>query len=583
MMLRTLASFFCKKNMDLEKYFSDFKTSLMPDGFQWRKGQKEAIQAIVEAYFDKKYNTVILDAPVGSGKSIIGMCSSWILNQMNKKGYILASDISLQDQYEKDLERFKFQWGSVKGLDNYECIDNYEKVPMGTCKIQRKKAREMYCYEKCPYYSARDKAVISPTSSLNYAYWLTMMNEVNPKMEKPLFPSRDFTICDEAHKILDIIQNTYSPRFSEKTSEKLEKLVEFFHNHNVADLYDNLNSIKRQIMIMKEEENQDKLLAILARIVLDFSQFKDPISLLKKRVSNEYPKNPPKEWKRALYTSDWLEDFSTRTSEYVNIIQQTSIRNLIKNPNGDDIVFNCLEEKYLMHKYFHKHTGFSILMSATFSDPAAYLKGIALKGAKYIKLESQFDFSKSPIYFYNKRRMSYKHIENNLPWLIEKINNLIEKHEGESGLIHSASYKLSMDIYNGLTHKNRSRVLIYNGTEEKRNLLEEMKLKKDKILIGPSLLEGLDMKDDLSRFIIFAKTPYPNLIDKLVKSKMEKDPDWYFWKTSLSIIQGVGRGVRHSKDYCKIYYLDASLSDLLHKNRNLFPTDFLKRIIPISE
>jgi hypothetical protein len=53
-------------------------------------------------------------------------------------------------------------------------------------------------------------------------------------------------------------------------------------------------------------------------------------------------------------------------------------------------------------------------MSATISDPKEYMKTIALKNAKFIKMDSSFDFSKSPIYFYNKRKMSYKHLENNL-------------------------------------------------------------------------------------------------------------------------------------------------------------------------
>ena len=570
--------------MDIQQYLAEFTEVFMPEDFEWRKGQKEAITRIIEAY-DNKSKVVILDAPVGSGKSLIAMCAAWILNQKGKNGYVLSSDIALQDQYEGDLIKFNFSWGSIKGLDNYECIDNYEKVSMGSCKIQRKEARKMYCYEDCPYYSARNKASRSPTSMLNYAYWLTMMNDVNPKLEeeKQIFPVRDFTVCDEAHKILDIIQGTYSPRFSDKTHEKIEKLVDFFTRHNVEDLHQELNSIKRHIGFMKDEENQDKLLSYIARIALDLENFKDPISLLKKRVASEYREKPPKEWKQALWISDWIGDFQGKLIDYVDIISKTSTRNLVKNPNMDEIVFNCLEEKYLMHKYFHVHTGFRILMSATFSDPSEYLKGIALSGAKYIKLESQFNFEKSPIYFYNRRRMSYKHIESNLPWLINKVNTIINNHKGESGLIHSASYKLSMDIFNGLTEENRSRVLIYNGTEEKRNFLEDLKNSKDKVIIGPSLLEGLDMKDDFGRFQIFAKVPYLSLGDRFVKTKMEINPGWYRWKAIINILQGTGRIVRNEKDWGVTYILDGSLGDLIHNNRKSFPNEFMKRIQVVRE
>lgn len=566
--------------MNLENYFDDFQETFMPKGFSWRRGQKEAIQQIVEAYYDDKYNTVILDAPVGSGKSLIAMCSAWILNNKGIDGYVLSSEISLQDQYEADLKKFNISWGSIKGLDNYECIDNFEKTPLGTCKIQRKAPAKMPCYFECPYYSARSKASNSPTSMLNYAYWLVMMNDVNPKLdeEAQIFPQREFTFCDEAHKILDIIQGTYSPRFSKNTWEKIEKLVEFFEVHKMGDYMDVLAIIRQAIGNMENEENQEKLLGLISAVALAIEKLKSPIKLLKDRTKTEYPKKPPAEWRRTLWTCDWIGDFQSKLVDYVTIISNTSIRNLIKNPNGDEITFNCLEEKYLMHKYFHAHTGFTILMSATFSDPRAYLKGIALNNAKYIKVESQFNFDKSPIYFYNSHRMSYKHIESNLPWLKEKVNTIISKHQGESGLIHSASYKLSMDIFNGLTQENRNRVLIYNGTEEKRNLLEEMKKSSDKILMGPSLLEGLDMKDDFGRFQIFAKVPYLSLGDKFVKTKMEIDPEWYRWKAVINILQGTGRIVRNEEDWGVTYILDGSLADLIHNNRRSFPGDFMKRI-----
>ena len=457
------------------------------------------------------------------------------------------------------------------------------KTPLGTCKIQGKDPKKFGCYIDCPYYSARSKAANSQTAMLNYAYWLVMMNDVNPKMEEPLFPPRDFTFCDEGHKVLDIIQNSYSPKFTQKVADRIERLAEFFELHKMGNYHDEVSTIKIAIHEMREEEDQRKLLGLIARIALSIDDFKRPIEEFRKSVKEKYPKKPPKEWRKSLWTAEWLTSFQDKLLAYIKIIQNTDIRNLIKNPNGDEIVFNCLEERYLMHKYFHRHTGFTILMSATFSDPSAYLKSISLNGAKYIKLESQFNFDKSPIYFYNKRRMSYNQIDANRPWLISEINKIIANHPGESGLIHSASYKLSMDIFNGLTPENRKRVLIYNGTEEKRHFLEDLKTNKDKVLLGPSLLEGLDMKDDFGRFQIFAKVPYLSLGDRFVKTKMNINTEWYRWKAIINILQGTGRIVRNENDWGITYILDGSLSDLIHNNRRAFPKDFMKRIQVVNE
>jgi len=567
----------------LEVYLQEFRETFLPKEFEWRRGQKEAVEGIVDAYFDPKYDTVILDAPVGSGKSLIAMCSAWILTREGKKGYLLASDIALQDQYEKDFNRFNLTaWGSVKGVDNYICVDNMERNSMGTCRIRNLNARMMSCYPDCPYYSARDHASSSRTALLNYAYWLVHMNYVNKVMDedRQLFKPRDFTFCDEGHKILDIIQSSYSPRFDDKTIEKIEKLTDFFSVYKVCNHSREYINIKEQIRFLWREEDQDKLLESIIRIHQDIKSYLGSIERLKDRVKEDYPKDsPPREWREALYLSSWLTDLEYKLADYVEIIQKTSTRNLVKNPQGEDtLIFNCLKESYLMHKYFHQWTGFRVFMSATFADPSDYLLSLSLKGAKYIKVESSFDFSKSPIYYYNTHKMSYNHINGNLPWLCTQINDILEKHKGESGIIHSASYDLSGKIFQGLTPKNRKRVLLYNGTEEKRKLLELLKISKDKILMGPSLLEGLDLKDEWSRFQIFAKVPYLSLGDRFVKAKLAINPTWYRWKAIINILQGTGRSVRSETDWAVTYILDGSLSDLIHNNRQAFPKEFMERI-----
>jgi Rad3-related DNA helicase len=572
--------------MNIEQKLQEFVETFMAEDFEWRKGQKEAIISIIDAH-DNGTKVVILDAPVGSGKSIIGMAVAWILNQKSKTGYILASDIALQEQYEKDFKQAHMRWGSVKGIDNYMCIDNMEKNSLGTCRIRNKAPRQMHCYSSCPYFNARDFASESSTSLLNYAYWLIMQNYTNQHMdvEEQLFPARDFTICDEGHKILDIVQNHYSPRINPKTLDKIEKLTNFFGAYRVGDHEKDFQSIKLLIKALFDFENQDDLFKTLRRLEIYLENYKPSIDTLKEKVKKEYPKDdPPKEWREALRICDWLKDFHCKIEDYVYIIDKTSSRNIVKNPSSDEeLVFNCLEENYMMTKYFHAHTGFTVLMSATFADPRSYLKSIALTGAKYIKMESNFDYSKSPIYFYNKRRMTYKQMEANLPWLYERINEILDNHEGENGIIHTASYALTMKIHQNLSHNNKMRVLVYEGTEEKRKVLEMLKRDHSKVLMGPSLLEGLDLKDEYSRLQIFAKVPYLSLADKFVKTKLGINPEWYSWCAIKNVLQGTGRSVRSETDWATTYFLDGSLADLIHRKRSSFPKEFMQRIIVMED
>lgn len=564
--------------ISIDEYIVEFQEAFLPPDFAWRRGQKEAVVQIIETYLAGEIKVVILDAPVGSGKSLIALAVSWILNQMGKRGYVLASDITLQEQYEKDLRSFNINWGSVKGLDNYICVDNMEKNSMGTCRVRGVPAQKMSCYFECPYYQARDKAMDSPTAVMNYAYWLIMQNYVN--QNKVMFPPGDFTICDEGHKLLDIIQNHYSPRITPKTDLKIQKLVDFFDNHGVANLSPQLSRIQELIIKIKDEENQDSLQEYLIEISQNLKQFLPAIILLKKKIKEKFPSGQPhKEWKYALSNGEWLTDLYIKISDYTQIIGKTSTRNLIKNPQlNDEIAFNCLEEGYLMKRFFLKWTGFTIIMSATFSDPKEYIKQISVNSAKYIKLESMFDFSNSPIYYYNQRRFSYKTMEQNLPWLYQTIDSILGEHPEENGIIHTASYDLTLKIYQNVSITTRKRIRIYEGTEEKRLVLEELKRNKNLILMGPSLLEGLDLKDDWSRFQIFAKVPYLSLADRFVKAKLALTPSWYKWKAALNILQGVGRSIRNENDWAITYILDASMSDLISSNPKTFPPEFMQRI-----
>ena len=99
------------------------------------------------------------------------------------------------------------------------------------------------------------------------------------------------------------------------------------------------------------------------------------------------------------------------------------------------------------------------------------------------------------------------------------------------------------------------------------------------MVVGPSLTEGLDLKDDLCRFMILAKVPYPTL-DEFNSKKMKIMPDWYGWKTVTTIVQALGRGIRHKTDYCTTYLLDSCFSMIFQKER--VPRYITSRITSIN-
>lgn len=564
----------------LESKIEEFRDIFLDKNWKWRKGQKDTIKSVINAYYDG-VKVVILDCPTGSGKSTIALCVSWILNTIGKKGYILASDISLQEQYETDIKKFNMSYGSVKGIDNYLCVDNNEKHSIGTCRIRGTSPKSMHCYTHCPYFFARNFASKSYTAVLNYAYWLIMQNYVNMgSSDEILFPPRDFTVCDEAHKILDIVQNHYSPKFEPTLKDKLEKLTNFLDVRKIINNRKELQSIIVLLNLIKQEEDQPTLLNLLLDVKDNISRYLPAYDKMKAAIKQQYGTEPiPREWKEAIRLCEWTKDLHCKIEDFCDIITKTSANNLIKNPGiNNDITFNCLEESYMMEKYFNRWTGFTVLMSATFADPTDYMKGMSIKSAKYVRMESTFNFEKSPIYFYNKIKLSYSNMEKAIPWIQHVVNEILDEHKNENGIIHSTSYNLTMKILSGLSDRNKRRILVYNGTEEKKQVLNVLKRDKSKVLMGPSILEGLDLKDNISRFQIFAKVPYLNLGDRFVCAKMKVNPSWYRQKAIISILQGIGRSVRHESDYAVTYFLDAALLDLIQHSRQSFPPDFYERL-----
>ena len=74
------------------------------------------------------------------------------------------------------------------------------------------------------------------------------------------------------------------------------------------------------------------------------------------------------------------------------------------------------------------------------------------------------------------------------------------------------------------------------------------------------------------------KVPYPSLGDKFVAAKQRLRPIWYSNTTAISILQGVGRGVRNDHDWCVTFIFDGCYTILMHTAPNMFNQDFVKRL-----
>jgi len=211
-----------------------------------------------------------------------------------------------------------------------------------------------------------------------------------------------------------------------------------------------------------------------------------------------------------------------------------------------------------------------ILMSATILEPELLCEniGIDTDDAEYISVDCPFPKENREIQYFPVGKMTYKKIDETLPLIVETIKDILEKHKNEKGIIHASSYKITKAIKDGIAD-NR---LLTHTTETRHKVLEHHQTTEEPtVLLSPSMHEGIDLKDDLSRFQIVTKIPYPSLKDEQIKARLDIDSNWYQWKTCMTLIQSLGRSVRSETDYAVTYILDADFKQFYNRNKRLFP------------
>jgi ATP-dependent DNA helicase DinG len=184
------------------------------------------------------------------------------------------------------------------------------------------------------------------------------------------------------------------------------------------------------------------------------------------------------------------------------------------------------------------------------------------------------------IYMKNTAWLSAKTMSESLPKIADAVDEIMLKHNNEKGIIHTTSYAQLQFIKDHIKKENQDR-LIETGTRMDRTevLERHYSSKKPTVLISPSLHLGVDLKDDLSRFQIVVKVPYPDLTDKKIAKMKERDQKWYTWNTVLRLVQAYGRSVRSKDDYATTYVLDSSISYLLKNAQDIVPKWFTEAIV----
>ena len=518
---------------------------------------------------NKKY--IFLQCGTGTGKSAIAIDICKTLGY----GYIITTTKQLQKQYDRDFHNESF--ALVKGRNNYVCEYSDGELTCDCAPCLTNKAIAKECDEKeieCPYKEIMKKAAASSIFCCNYSYFLRKSRKSSP---------RNVVVFDEAHNIENHLVELGS---IEITPSEFFNMYLNKSERNQFDSY--LKKIENEFRDIAENDSMQQeyfrfLNEFYKKVVepkwteLD-SQFQYALKEAAKTKSYDMVKTLSKR-------NDFINRLKTKL-EYVTDKNWTNfvieIKTNYKGKKG--IYVTPLEVKELFYDIVYPTADKFIFMSATILDYETMAESLGLPIDKccFINLESEFEPSRSPIVQICNIDTSYKNMNNpSLPDDIYKmIQKIIDHHANEKGIIHTGNSKITKMIYDKF--KGNPRFLYRRDDITNQDILNvHLNTSEPTILVSSSMIDGVDLYDDLSKFQIIVKIPYLNLGNKRVKIKAKRNQNWYTLNLWYNIIQECGRSTRNEFDSSTTYVLDKNFSRefAAAKSRSILPQQFVKRII----
>lgn len=522
--------------------------------YELRPIQKLALNWIKEQVNSgKKY--LFLDLPTGSGKSILANYAAlFYLNEINNnaKFDIITNTKMLQNQYLKDFEYMSNLWGR----SNYKCEQWGESCDHGN---ECNKNNKTKC-EECPYEEAKSEWLDSKIGLTNFhilgLYSLFNSEILELRQSKVL-------IIDEAHLFEETINGFVTFILSKKVWRNL--------------IVDNLDN--EYEMVLARLENVDDIAKWIENTLI--------VDLEKSELKHRWQLTTVKEMKKwqekvrniknigelLSKLNKFLEDYKGKVSDWV------TDRKIIKG----DITWTIqpLWTGDILSQNVWKNYDLVIFMSGSIIDcnTFAYLNGIPSEEFSYLQQPSPFDVEKRPIYYYPLGKLSFYNKEASWDKFVPVIKQILKKYKGKKGIIHTNSYEFLQYIQRDIQDK---RLLFVESDKREMVLKEHINCTEDTVLVSASMTEGVDLKDDLSRFQIIIKVPYPNLSSKVNQTRLKIKPSWYNLKTIQTLVQSYGRSIRNEEDYCDTFILDSCFGELLASQSSYFPQFFLNAIKKIN-
>jgi hypothetical protein len=208
-----------------------------------------------------------------------------------------------------------------------------------------------------------------------------------------------------------------------------------------------------------------------------------------------------------------------------------------------------------------------ILLSATMGPKDVEQLGLDARRVAYISADSPIPAVQRPVVLDAVGNMSLHHQDSNLIKMADTIKEIMAGRAGSKGFIH-APYSLAEKLWPLLQDEKR---LIFHNRDNKMSQYQLFRDTENTVMLASGLYEGIDLPEDLGRWQLILKIPYPSLGEPAVRYLAQQDPKWYKWEAVKQVLQASGRICRGPEDYGETIILDESFRRLYTENSDLFP------------
>jgi len=215
-----------------------------------------------------------------------------------------------------------------------------------------------------------------------------------------------------------------------------------------------------------------------------------------------------------------------------------------------------------------------VLMSATISNVDIHQLGLAKRRVITINSGSPIPPAQRPVFFDEETalQLSIHSKEEDYQKLAAEIRRIIELHPNQKGFVH-ITYSLLNKVRPLLEGKS-DRYIFHTKEDKLLKYQAYRQNQKDAVLFACGLYEGVDLLEDMGRFQLITKVPWPSLAEPAIRWQAEANPSYYAWEATKVVIQATGRICRSPTDYGTTHILDRSFARLYVKNKEQFPQWF---------